>query len=245
MLFSNKSYKILIITGSSSAKRSKHTAWMKTEDITKMIEDDTLSIISTVSSDSMVSSISNASSASRRSTRNTPVKDDIIDTIDLTEAEIVIPKLKFTVRGTSPQKQVTVTSSIAGSPQSASLQRAVMNLQQKESAKNKNQTPTKAQDIDDDEIIERVKKCRTDPRRRSIATVEERKPEAKSERKVRRVQSVRLKRIGEEYQSFRNPTPDSEGRKVRSRYSVFSHYIGNRARPFRYFPNLTIEMFGI
>ncbi|WAR24455.1 ORC1-like protein [Mya arenaria] len=190
-------------------------------DVTKLIEDDRFSIISTTSTDSVsskASSKSSVSNGSRRSSRSKPVKDTSEDDLDL-----IIPSSKFVVRGTaSPQKdnksKIEINDSVTNSPRSESLRKAVLRMNK--NGNNGGQTPTKAADVDDDDIIQRVKQPRTEPRRRSLAVLEEKKPEpAKSERKVRRVQSVRLKRVGEEYQSFRNPTPDSEGRRVRSRLS--------------------------
>ncbi|XP_052778010.1 uncharacterized protein LOC128215360 [Mya arenaria] len=211
-----------VAAGTSSPRSRLSTyPWLKSEDVTKLIEDDRFSIISTTSTDSVsskASSKSSASNGSRRSSRSKPVKDTSEDDLDL-----IIPSSKFVVRGTaSPQKdnksKIEINDSVTNSPRSESLRKAVLRMNK--NGNNGGQTPTKAADVDDDDIIQRVKQPRTEPRRRSLAVLEEKKSEpAKSERKVRRVQSVRLKRVGEEYQSFRNPTPDSEGRRVRSRLS--------------------------
>lgn len=64
-----------------------------------------------------------------------------------------------------------------------------------------------------------VKKCRTEPRRKSLQPQVVLRKSPKTEVKVRRAQSVRIKRFGNEYQSFRDQTPDSSGPKTRTRLS--------------------------
>ena len=71
---------------------------------------------------------------------------------------------------------------------------------------------------DHEEVIS-VKKCRTEPRRKSLQPQIAARKSPRTETKVRRAQSVRIKRVGNEYQSFRDQTPDSSGPRTRTRLS--------------------------
>lgn len=223
--------------------QNKNYPWLKADDVTRMIEDDELSLISnsststdfgstTTNMDSSSSESNSRSVASeKRNGRYTPVRGS------LTKKATPVKNSSNDNRKTS-NDVMTPSKTVIGTPRSSQttspLKRKINDLQMS------NRTPTRSQrlagyadgpapktptgsrlsNLDDDEIVDRVKRCRTEPRRRSLAVCIENKIEApKSERKVRRVQSVRLKRIGEEYQAFRDPTPNSEGKKVRSRLS--------------------------
>lgn len=211
----------------------KSYPWLKAEDVTKMIEDDRLSSISGLSTSTDLESTDLESCKSdstcksvgsvRRSGRSTPQNTTPVKKTANTE-HVLIPSKKFTVVGTeksspraSPLKRKICdgVEDIPTSPKS-SRNNCIDNSTLK-------MTPTRSQarsNLDDDDYIEKVKKCRTEPRRRSLAVCAVNKQdEPKSERKVRRVQSVRLKRNGDEYQAFRDPTPNSDGKKVRSRLS--------------------------
>ena len=71
---------------------------------------------------------------------------------------------------------------------------------------------------DEEEIIS-VKKCKTEPRRKSLQPQIVVRKSPRTEVKVRRAQSVRIKRVGNEFKSFRDQTPDSSGPRTRTRLS--------------------------
>ena len=177
--------------------KNRSYPWYKTEDVTKMLaDDDNLS----VSSDSTFSSeISGQSGPVRRSQRNTPVRDI------LQESKTGNDRKSDSGKRKNDEKRID------------GLSEKKIN---KSSEKEKNQfdlksTPTK----DSSNVFNlKLKRCRTDPRRKSIAgsKLEDRKLVPQTEVKVKRTQSVLLKKIGNEYKSFRNPTPDSEGRRTRT-----------------------------
>ena len=71
----------------------------------------------------------------------------------------------------------------------------------------------------DEDGFSGVKKCKTEPRRKSLQPQVVVRKSQRTEVKVRRAQSVRIKRVGNEYQSFRDQTPDSSGPRTRTRLS--------------------------
>lgn len=64
-----------------------------------------------------------------------------------------------------------------------------------------------------------TKRCRTEPKQKrgTMSLESPSKLAPKTETKLRRVQSVKITKLGNEYKSFRSNTPDSEGRNMRSR----------------------------
>ncbi|KAL4236627.1 Origin recognition complex [Mactra antiquata] len=194
---------------SSPNFKSKNYPRLKGEDVTKLIEDDELSEFSDISTITL-SSTSSASS-SGRSRRSCTLKND----------KNSQSPLKLTIKGTS-------ISDTKGAPMSPG--KFVIKGSVKDDNKEKNETNTRKRstpcytpqksNIQDSDDFSLTKKCKTEPRRKSLAVCQQtvEKPVPKTEVKVRRVQSVRIKKLGNKYQSYRNPTPDSAPR-VRSRLS--------------------------
>ena len=91
----------------------------------------------------------------------------------------------------------------------------------KDTEENLSKTPDRKRgSLNSDEFgFSSVKKCKTEPRRKSLQPQVVIRKSPRTEVKVRRAQSVRIKRVGNQYQSFRDQTPDSSGPRTRTRLS--------------------------
>ncbi|XP_045159455.2 origin recognition complex subunit 1-like [Mercenaria mercenaria] len=245
--------------------KGKNFSFLKGADVTKMIEDDALSLISDCSTSTDHSTATNSSLGSRRSRRNTPVREvntPVRDVAPSSVSKLIVKGLtsspsrtpdrqakKFIVKGQSntpnkskvsdkvdmPSKESTASKSSGNatsddetnkrksvknevfSPKRLKLDSPRTTRSAKKAESDSSKSTPKSVKSESVEYLE--KRSMTEPRRKSLAACEDltQKEPPKTEGKVRRVQSVRIKRLGSVYQSFRSRTPDSEGRVVRAR----------------------------
>lgn len=208
-----------------------------------MIEDDELSLVSDCSTSTNMSSTTNSSIGSRRSKRNTPVRDIQSDSVAKFTVQAVrnspgkagftktATPSKFIVKGhlSSPNKCKILDASSAPN-QSSDEENNKRKFERTDTVspkKLKTDSPrTTRSTVSTPKTLKSEKeetlkeKSQTEPRRLSLAVCQDLSKDApKTEGKVRRVQSVRIKRLGGVYQSSRITTPDSEGRAARTRLS--------------------------
>ena len=188
--------------------------------------DDNISIISEDSSVSdSVSCRSGESETLRRSARNTPTRNSLAN--KQTDKPIFNRKQDNNSEGDEEIYRVKRSeigdNSLKVNINVRRLFRTGKNGEELETLETKTPERKRTANLDSDrELNVSVKKCRTEPRRKSLTVLQQEttiRSSPISDRKVRRAQSVLVKKVGNQYQSFRNPTPDSEGRKTRTRLS--------------------------
>ena len=212
---------------SSPKFKNKNYACLKASEVTQFFEDDDgTDSISVISEDTTVSdnfsTHSSESETRRRSARNTPVRNILSNSE--TNRNSSSQRRENDIK--TEQESYRVKKRDIGDK---SLKVNVTRLQRIDNSIEFDTLGVKTPDrkrasrLDSNhEQSASVKKCRTEPRRKSLAILPQEtavRQSPRSDRKVRRAQSVLLKKVGSQYQSFRNPTPDSEGRKTRTRLS--------------------------
>lgn len=227
----------------SPQSKRKNLSVLKGSDVTRMIEDDELSLISDCSTSTNMSSATNSSVGSRRSKRNTPVREiraDSLPKLTVQAVRISPGKVSFTqtataskfiVKGHLSSPNKCKISDTPSTPDKSSdeennkrkfertdtVSPKKLKADSSRTTRSTVSTPKTLKSVKEETLKE---KSRTEPRRLSLAVCQDlTKDVPKTEGKVRRVQSVRIKRLGSVYQSFRNTTPDSEGQAVRTRLS--------------------------
>lgn len=123
---------------------------------------------------------------------------------------------KYVIKGRS----VMSCESVSCSDRAESPRRNRTNVVVSETCRSKT-TPKRSQTNLEESDIVLTKRCRTEPKQKCVTMSRESpsKRAPKTEMKLRRVQSVKIKKLGNEYTSFRSNTPDSEGRNMRTRLS--------------------------
>ncbi|XP_069128426.1 origin recognition complex subunit 1-like [Argopecten irradians] len=178
--------------------------WYKGEDVVNFFSDlqdtdsDSVSIISTMSSDSGISNVSGPTS--RPKSNKTPLDKK-------SRSRTATPTKVTSLRSETPSK----VSDSGSRSRVQSVKSCTPNEVKAKADTSKFTTPKRKGGSGD---ATGAKRCRTEPRRTSVRQEETSRSASKVERR-KLVPSVIVKRVGSQYESFRNQTPDSIERPAR------------------------------